>query len=381
MVEDRQHVIVSGEIQLLAIFDVADEIDLAHLERLLRQSDQLRGARQVGRLSLERQPDAVAFANPPVTARLDDRRVEIQGRSHEVGTRLRFYDFGALAVQWSIAIDAGLSLADLVGLSASLESPEIRAQLSGQMAHDVDLAVAAVAAALDTPTVERSVEYFTVYVVHAFERECTAQELMDAKVVAQLVVGENSALSQQLHDEIRAASFSYSTTDLVVISYDQAFIYDPASAADISALLEFALAQVLELGYYDTQLDRRLAELSQAVRGPARHARRWGLGRSRFETLRREVLVEHVELVQVLEQVTAAVKVTDDLHYARIYRAAMRVFRSGELIEATNRKLELVFRTYTMLADEVDSHVAHRLEWIIIALIGFEIVLGLTRHL
>lgn len=381
MVEDRQHVIVSGEIQLLAIFDVADEIDLAHLERLLRQSDQLRGARQVGRLSLERQPDAVAFANPPVTARLDDRRVEIQGRSHEVGTRLRFYDFGALAVQWSIAIDAGLSLADLVGLSASLESPEIRAQLSGQMAYDVDLAVAAVAAALDTPTVERSVEYFTVYVVHAFERECTAQELMDAKVVAQLVVGENSALSQQLHDEIRAASFSYSTTDLVVISYDQAFIYDPASAADISALLEFALAQVLELGYYDTQLDRRLAELSQAVRGPARHARRWGLGRSRFETLRREVLVEHVELVQVLEQVTAAVKVTDDLHYARIYRAAMRVFRSGELIEATNRKLELVFRTYTMLADEVDSHVAHRLEWIIIALIGFEIVLGLTRHL
>ena len=84
--------------------------------------------------------------------------------------------------------------------------------------------------------------------------------------------------------------------------------------------------------------------------------------------------MEHMELVRVLEQVTAAVKVTDDLYYASIYRDAMRVFRADELIEATNRKLELVFRTYSMLGEEADSH---RLEWIIIILILFEIVMSL----
>ena len=91
--------------------------------------------------------------------------------------------------------------------------------------------------------------------------------------------------------------------------------------------------------------------------------------------------MQHVDLVQVLERVTTAVKLTDDRYYARIYGAAMRVFRAEELISATNRKLELLFRTYTMLADEVDSHVAHRLEWVIILLIAIEIILGLAQRL
>ena len=56
---------------------------------------------------------------------------------------------------------------------------------------------------------------------------------------------------------------------------------------------------------------------------------------------------------------------------------SMRVFRADELIEATNRKLELVFRTYSMLGEEADSQTSHRLEWIIIVLILFEIVMSL----
>ncbi len=372
----------SGEVQLVAIHDVADEIDLARLEHaslVARPASGTDRSGGVGRLTLERQPGAVAFANPPVTARLGDRVVPIDGVDHTVRVRARFFDFGAVAVQWSFTMAPDVPLRELVHLSAVLESPGLRARLATEMAADVETAVVAAADAVIRPARHTEAEYLTVYVVTSFDRPVDIAELSASADVAQLVLGEAATLSEQLRADIRNASFSYTDQDLVVIGYDQAFIFDPASAADLSALLEFALAQVLELGFYDGQLDRRLAELATAVSRPMRRARRWGLGASSFEALRRDVLVQHVELVQVLERVTAAVKITDDLHYARIYRAAMRVFRAGELIEATNRKLELLFRTYTMLADEVDSQVAHRLEWIIIALIFIEIMLGLTR--
>ncbi len=373
--------IKSGEIQLLAVYDVADEIDLGRLELLLHAAPRDRVPQEIGRLTLERQPGSLAFADPPVAARIADSRLDVDGLSLAVGVRVRFYDFGALAVQWSVAVPDGCTIEDLVGLSVALEAPAVQADLAGRMGADADAAMAAVVPALSQPGRNGPPETFTVYVVNRFDRAVSAEELLASGAVARMVVGEQDALSPQLHAEVRAGSFSYTDRDLVTISYDQAFVYDPVSAADISALLEFALAQVLELGFYDAELDARLAVLGQAIREPARHARRWGLGRSRFETLRREVLVQHVELVQVLERVTTAVKVTEDLHYARIYRAAMRIFRAGELSDASNRKLELVFRTYTMLADEVDSHVAHRLEWIIIVLILIEIVLGIAEKL
>ncbi|MFN0026351.1 MAG: hypothetical protein ACKV2O_04065 [Acidimicrobiales bacterium] len=367
-----------GEVQLVAIHDVADEIDLARLEREARAAGG-HAAPDIRRLTVERQPGAVAFANPPVTARLADRSFRVDGQQHAVRVRARFFDFGAVSVQWSFTMPPDLALGALVQLSVALESPELRSWLAVQMAADVDAALAAAGDAVVRPARQAEAEYLTVYVVTDFDGPVDISELTNSAEVAQLVLGEAATLSEQLRADIRNASYSYTDQDLVVIGYDQAFIFDPISAADLSALLEFALAQVLELGFYDSQLDRRLAELSSAVSRPMRQARRWGLGGSSFEALRRDVLVHHVELVEVLERVTAAVKITDDLHYARIYRAAMRVFRAGELIEATNRKLELLFRTYTMLADEVDSQVAHRLEWIIIALIFIEIVLALTR--
>ena len=53
----------------------------------------------------------------------------------------------------------------------------------------------------------------------------------------------------------------------------------------------------------------------------------------------------------------------------------MRTFRAEEVIDGINRKLDLMFRTYTMLADEVDIKKSLRLELIIVLLILAEIVI------
>ena len=89
-------------------------------------------------------------------------------------------------------------------------------------------------------------------------------------------------------------------------------------------------------------------------------------------------MLQHMDFVEVLERVTAAVKVTEDFYYATVYRGAMRIFRAEEIIDATNRKLDLMFRTYTMLADEVDGEKSHRLELIIVLLIVAEIIITIV---
>lgn len=106
----------------------------------------------------------------------------------------------------------------------------------------------------------------------------------------------------------------------------------------------------------------------------SRHPRRW---RSSWgiATNSRLSCAPKVDLVEVVERVTAAVKVTEDFYYATVYRGAMRTFRAEEVIDGINRKLDLMFRTYTMLADEVDIKKSLRLELIIVLLILEEIVI------
>ena len=96
----------------------------------------------------------------------------------------------------------------------------------------------------------------------------------------------------------------------------------------------------------------------------------------KYDALRRDLLTEHLSFSEVIERVSAAIKVTEDLYYAAIYRGAMRVFRAQELAAATEHKLEVMHRTYSMLSDEVNANTSRRLEWIVIVLILIEVCYG-----
>ena len=369
--------IASGQLLLYEIFDVADEADLLAVERVLG-SDSADGVPVVRRLQLERQRSSVTFANPPVTVRLGERALPLIGSAYAVTAVAKIYDFGALTILWSVDIPPGTTLGGLVDLAEAIEHS--RPQLDDRMRQDAVAASRLMARALSEPELRTVNESFTVFSISAFQGDVSADALLAAPELHALVVGDREHLSTQLRDELRATSFSYSDHDLVAIGYDHAIIYDAVNAGDIAALLEFALAQVLELDYYDDLLDDRISHVIDTVQA-TRRGRRHGRGRSNFESLRRELMLQHMDFVEVLERVTAAVKVTEDFYYATVYRAAMRIFRAEELLDATNRKLDLMFRTYTMLADEVDSEKSHRLELVIVVLIIAEIVLTIVTDI
>jgi uncharacterized Rmd1/YagE family protein len=52
------------------------------------------------------------------------------------------------------------------------------------------------------------------------------------------------------------------------------------------------------------------------------------------------------------------------------------VFRAQEVAAATEHKLEVMYRTYSMLSDEADANTSRRLEWIVIVLIMIEVCYG-----
>ena len=215
-----------------------------------------------------------------MTVRLGDRSLHLGETDHVVATHARVYDFGALTIVWSVAIPPHTTLGRLTELAEELDQLQIL--LDGWMHDDRDVAMDLVRDGLIRPDLRESHETFTLFSISAFDVPVTATELLDAPETMALVVGDRDALSAQLRADVRAASFSYTEHDLVAIGYDQGIIYDATNAADIAALLEFALAQVLELDYYDDLLDKRISHIVDTVQA-TRSGRRRGRGRSNFE--------------------------------------------------------------------------------------------------
>jgi uncharacterized Rmd1/YagE family protein len=74
-----------------------------------------------------------------------------------------------------------------------------------------------------------------------------------------------------------------------------------------------------------------------------------------------------------------ALQVTEDVYLARIYTAALELFRVPTVSAAVDRKLSIIRDTYTALYDEASGSRSSLLEVIIVVLIAVEIVLAVVR--
>jgi hypothetical protein len=129
---------------------------------------------------------------------------------------------------------------------------------------------------------------------------------------------------------------------------------------------------------YDAYLDAELPQLydraSLARRGPA------ALLVRRFEHLLAGLHALVADTTEVVERVENGLKVTNDVYLARIYHAALALFREDAWRLGLSRKLGIFRDTYAMLNDEAQTARGNVLELIIILLIVTEVVLGLVRH-
>jgi uncharacterized Rmd1/YagE family protein len=72
-------------------------------------------------------------------------------------------------------------------------------------------------------------------------------------------------------------------------------------------------------------------------------------------------------------------QVTEDVYLARIYAAALDLFRVPTVNAAVERKLAIIRETYAALYDESSASRTELMEFLILVLIMAEIVIALVR--
>jgi hypothetical protein len=202
---------------------------------------------------------------------------------------------------------------------------------------------------------------------------------LDDRALVELLLGEPRVLTEDARRNLLSRRFSYTEQDLAVLSWDAALVVEPAVGdQDVEFLLEFANAQLLELRVYDAYLDAELPQMydraSLARRGPG------ALLVRRFENVLAGLHTLVADTTEVVERVENGLKVTNDVYLARIYQAALALFREDAWRLGLARKLQIFRDTYAMLNDEAQTARGNVLEIIIILLIVTEVILGLVRH-
>ena len=104
------------------------------------------------------------------------------------------------------------------------------------------------------------------------------------------------------------------------------------------------------------------------------------LARRRFANLARSLYPLVADVTETTERVDNALKVTEDVYLARIYGAALELFRVRSWDAAVQRKLAIIRDTYTALYDEAATGRAELLEAAIVVLIVIELVLAILRR-
>src|SRR6185436_16577836 len=247
--------------------------------------------------------------------------------------------------------------------------PEMRADLLQRIAD-----------AIEKPGEAPVSEDYIVFRVHRLEdanghRRGTA-DLADEDL-ARLLLDESRPLSAAARRDLLSQRFTYFEDDLAVLTWNAALVVEPVvEDVDVQYVLEFANAQLLELRYYDARLDVELPRIYDRI-----EAARFGfhlLGR-RYSRLLGALQTRVAEVTEVVERTENALKVTDDVFLARIYAAALEIFRGRAWRAGIDGKLAIVRDAYSMLNAESQARRSEVLELIIVALILIEIVLAFWK--
>ena len=364
----------SGEVAALRLFDIAYTIDLMRAESLWA----MREGGKVSRAQLTSTPrKALNFGVAPLQLSLGSTLLTLGHREVVAELSVRLYDFGvaALAARVTVAdLTWDTFVADFDALDRAV-GPRSLTFWTDLLARVREV----ILPALDRPALDTSLdEDYLIGTVHAFSEPLDAAELRNRVDLAALLSGEKRALSPAANRELLARSFSYYADDMVILTWDRAFIYEPRRDTDVADVIEVANAQLVEFRYYDTLLDDELPRMYDRVENA--HGALSLFASRRFANLARRLYTVVAEVTELTERVDNALQVTEDVYLARVYSTALGLFRVPALGESVDRKLAIIRDTYAALYEEASSRRAELLEVSVVLLIMLEIVLMVFRR-
>jgi hypothetical protein len=363
---------VSGEAILYRLHEVGYEIDLDRAFDLLGASAPERPRPVRG------EAQAIRIPNPPVTVGLGAETITVAGAGCDVEMSARIFDFGVVSLRARVAAPAESTWREFTEFGLAVTSDaHWRERFDRSRRRLLERIGAAIARAGEAPVSEDYVVFRVDGLKDAAGTALAADALRDEDV-ARLLVGETRPLSGAARRDLLSQRFTYFEDDLAVLTWNSALVVEAVPEdTDVQYVLEFANAQLLELRYFDAMLDAELPRIYERI-DEARHGFHL-LGR-RYGRLLVQLQTRVADATELVERVENSLRVTDDVYLARIYAAALEIFRGRTWRGGIDRKLAIVRDAYAMLNAESQTRRAEALELIIVMLIVIEVVMALLRH-
>ena len=159
-------------------------------------------------------------------------------------------------------------------------------------------------------------DYLTIAVT-ALDPPLTADQLLAQRPeeLTRILRGERQPLSRQEQDEVLRNRLSYFATDLVIPTWNAAFIYDTESGSTAALeLFEFANSQLLEFRYYDDLLDAELGRIYAMLQRSSWWNNLFGRGYIRAANQLHSLFIDVNELTDRTEN---SLKIVGDIYAAR----------------------------------------------------------------
>jgi hypothetical protein len=351
-------VTLHGSVLVLLQFDVCEAIRLDSLQEMIR-------ARTVEPPSLKQPaPGYIRYQRPPVIERLEP--LELEGGERLQGA-MKYYDYGVVSVVFELPFTGGW---------------EKLTTLASRWVWEVDFAAQAeeivrgrlerVTAALVRPYERWLSEDYLIFHIQEIDGSSSVLDLLQrhGPRIAQVVRGDTGRLAESECNEVLQSRISYYATDLTVIGWNAAFIYDTASGAETAIqLLEYANSQLLEFRHYDDLMTKELDRVYKLLDEGTGMLARWRLARS--ATRLHTVLLDVAELT---EHADNAIKFLSDMYSARLYRLAASKVGVPDYKDLVTKKVHTAEELYRFMVDQFNQSRAFFLELTVVIILVIELV-------
>lgn len=355
--------ICRGSFRALLLYDVAEEFDLDELRRLI-------GGERPGRTPGFKlpAPDYVRFENPPVVEACEPVRL---ATGELANASLRYYEYGVVSLEIETPFETDWP--GLIALSNRwIEAGEVERRGSKTI-RDRLTQLQPAAHGIYADWLDEA-----YYIIHLREvSDGTGVALTGSQLIgqygremSQVIRGETQVLSEPEQKEVLASSVSYYPTDLLVVGWLAAIVYDtPEGAAPLVRLLEYANTQLLEYRRYDEILSALLKQAYGALERRGGVFSRWRLSQDATQLNRLRL-----DVTELTERADNAIKFLSDMYYARAYRLAAAKVGAGDYRSLVDQKLRIAGELYEFMMNEFREARGFILELLVIVILIVELV-------
>lgn len=348
-------------------YDAARAIELDEVVRRIHETAERLTIRQK-----RRAPSHFEYQPPPLRVTHETGPLCIGSFHTRPNVDLLLYDFGAVAVSYTIALEG--SFEELLQLSEELYDNSL---LLSDSRKRVDALLEVIGDAATNAGLAPVVEDYVVFHIESLAKPIEAARFCSdyRRQIAQVLRAERRPLSEQEAEETLGATLSYGADDVVVIDWNAALLID-SEGDDVREVLQFANVELLEMRYLDQKLDWALDRSYEML--SKRPGRPYGKFR-RYRAGFRSIAELQVDSATLFEGVNNALKLLGDQYLARAYRLVSRRFHLDDWDATILRKLQTLDSIYQKMSDQAANRRMEVLEWVIIVLIAFSIILEILH--